>query len=207
MRQVRGQVQLCGGIMLGIMQTPSRRLFFLPLLLSLYLSSARGFKFSSYGAVTMTSARLASQARAALSFPNPWPGHESHSASRRGRVPRAWTLSPLSMVLFDMPGGTEVMEYYESTRPRVPGIIGRLFSRVIAPLVAVWMFLLFLSVLVVVPPVRLLEYSGDAWTCRTRNVIAVVRASEPVSDSRVHACMRVCVHKNARLHAHPSLCI
>jgi hypothetical protein len=131
------------------------------MLLSLSLSSTRGF-ISNAGVVT------SSPSLSALTSSGPSLLRYRQKISWRGH-PRACPggVQALSMVLFDLPGGREVISYYESTRPRVPGIIGRLLSRVVAPLAALWMFLLFLSIKVGVPPVRLLEYSGAAWTCRT----------------------------------------
>ena len=130
------------------------------MLLSLSLSSTRGF-IRNAGVVS-------SSPLSALTSSGPSLLRYRQKISWRGH-PRACPggVQALSMVLFDLPSGREVISYYESTRPRVPGIIGRLLSRVVAPLAALWMFLLFLSIKVGVPPVRLLEYSGAAWTCRT----------------------------------------
>ena len=132
------------------------------MLLSLSLSSTRGF-ISNAGVVTSSPLSLS-----ALTSSVPSLLRDRQKISWREH-PRACpgNVQALSMVLFDLPGGREMISYYESTRPRVPRIIGRLLSRVVAPLAALWLFLLFLSIKVGVPPVRLLEYSGAAWTCRT----------------------------------------
>ncbi len=132
------------------------------MLLSLSLSSTRGFIINA-GVVTSSPLSFS-----ALSSSGPSLLRVGPKISGRGHL-RACPggVQALSMVLFDLPGGREVISYYESTRPCVPGVVGRLLSRIIAPLAALWMFLLFLSIKVGVPPVRLLEYSGAAWSCRT----------------------------------------